>query len=100
MKDITITESTTAHGAKIVVVGVGGAGTNMLQELIGTELEGKVQLVAINTDKQSLDNSKAPHKIQIGKKLTKGLGSGMKPEVGKASAMESYEEIKDFFSGR
>lgn len=100
MENITITESTNAHGAKIVVVGVGGAGTNMLQELIGTELEGKVQLVAINTDKQSLDNSKATHKIQIGKKLTKGLGSGMKPEVGRASAVESYDEIKDFLSGR
>jgi cell division protein FtsZ len=99
MENITITESTNARGAKIVVVGVGGAGSNMLQELIGTEIADKVQLVAINTDAQALEKSDAPHKLQIGEKLTRGLGSGMKPEVGKASALESYEEIKDLLSG-
>jgi cell division protein FtsZ len=99
MENITITESTNAHGAKIVVVGVGGAGSNMLQELIGTEIADKIQLVAINTDAQALEKSDAQYKLQIGVKLTRGLGSGMKPEVGKASALESYEEIKALLSG-
>jgi cell division protein FtsZ len=100
MENITITESKSTTGAKIVVIGVGGAGSNMLQELIGTDIADKITLVAINTDAQALENCNAPHKIQIGKKLTKGLGSGMKPEVGKASAMENYDEIKDLLSGK
>lgn len=100
MENITITESTNAHGAKIVVVGVGGAGSNMLQELLETDISDKVQLVAINTDAQALENSKAPHKLQIGEKLTRGLGSGMRPEVGKASALESFDEIKSLFTGK
>lgn len=100
MEKITITESTNAHGAKIVVIGVGGAGSNMLQELIGTDIADKISLVAVNTDIQALNKSDAPHKLQIGKKLTKGLGSGMKPEVGRASALENYDEIKDLLSGK
>lgn len=100
MSEITITESTNTDGAKIVVVGVGGAGTNMLQELIDTEIAEKIKLVAMNTDAQALEKSDAPHKLQIGKKLTKGLGSGMKPEVGKASAIESYDQIKELLSGK
>lgn len=100
MNEITITESTNAHGAKIVVVGVGGAGSNMLQELIGTEIADKIKLVAMNTDAQALEKSDAPHKLQLGGKLTRGLGSGMKPEVGKASAIESYDEIKELLSGK
>lgn len=100
MSEITITESTNTDGAKIVVVGVGGAGSNMLQELIDTEIAEKIKLVAMNTDAQALEKSDAPHKLQIGKKLTKGLGSGMKPEVGKASAIESYDQIKELLSGK
>lgn len=100
MDEITITESTNAYGAKIVVVGVGGAGSNMLQELISTEIAEKIKLVAMNTDAQALEKSDAPYKLQIGKILTKGLGSGMKPEVGKASAIESYDEIKELLSGK
>lgn len=100
MDKFTITESTNANGAKIVVVGVGGAGSNMLQELIGTDIADKIKLVAMNTDAQALEKSDAPHKLQIGKKLTKGLGSGMRPEVGKASALENYDEIKDLLSGK
>lgn len=100
MDEITITESISSDGAKIVVVGVGGAGSNMLQELIGTEIAQKIKVVAMNTDAQALDKSDAPHKLQIGKKLTKGLGSGMKPEVGRASALESYNEIKELLSGK
>ena len=100
MEKITITESTNANGAKIVVIGVGGAGSNMLQELIGTEIADKIKLVAMNTDAQALEKNDAPYKLQIGKKLTKGLGSGMNPEVGKGSALESYDEIKDLLSGR
>lgn len=100
MEDIVITQSTNANGAKIVVIGVGGAGSNMLQELIGTEIADEIQLVAINTDAQALEKSNVPHKLQIGEKLTRGLGSGMKPEVGKASALESYEDIKALLSAR
>lgn len=98
MEKITITESINPNGAKIVVVGVGGAGSNMLQELIGTEIADKIKLVAMNTDAQALEKSDAPYKLQIGTKLTKGLGSGMRPEVGKASALESYDEIKALLS--
>lgn len=93
-ENFTITESTNAHGAKIVVIGVGGAGQNMLDELTKSEIADKVKLVAANADAQALENSNAPHKIQLGPETTRGLGCGMKPEVGKAAAIESSEEIK------
>lgn len=51
--------------------------------------------MVVNTDAQALENSKAPHKLQIGKKATKGKGAGMKPEIGKQAALESYDEIKE-----
>jgi len=95
MGEYAITESTNAHGAKIVVIGVGAGGGNMLDILLQSDIADKVKLVAANTDAQALEGSNAPHKIQIGPKLTKGLGAGMKPEVGKAAAYESYDEIKD-----
>ena len=95
MQDFTITESTNEYGAKIVVVGVGGGGGNMLELLLQSELSDKIKLVAANTDAQALKGSNAPHKIQLGPNLTKGLGAGMKPEIGKAAALESYEEIKN-----
>jgi len=94
MEEYTITESTNAHGAKIVVIGVGGGGGNMLDILLHSDIADKVKLVVANTDAQALEGSKAPHKIQLGPNLTKGLGAGMKPEVGRAAAYESYDEIK------
>lgn len=84
--------------AKISVIGVGGGGCNMINHMIqeGTH---KIDLIAANTDLQVLNISKAPKKIQLGVKLTKGLGAGMKPEIGRDSAVESYEDIKNALKG-
>ncbi|WP_404317751.1 cell division protein FtsZ [Malaciobacter canalis] len=84
--------------AKISVIGVGGGGCNMINHMIqeGTH---KIDLIAANTDLQVLNISRAPKKIQLGVKLTKGLGAGMKPEVGRDSAVESYEDIKNALKG-
>ena len=84
--------------AKIAVIGVGGGGCNMINHMIkeGTH---KIDLIAANTDLQVLHISKAPKKIQLGLKLTKGLGAGMKPEIGRDSAVESYEDIKNALKG-
>jgi len=84
--------------AKISVIGVGGGGCNMINHMIN-EGTHKIDLIAANTDLQVLRISKAPKKIQLGLKLTKGLGAGMKPEIGRDSAVESYEDIKDALSG-
>ena len=94
MEKFEITEKIGTDNVKIVVVGVGGGGSNMVNHLVDSDLADKVKLVALNTDAQALKNSKVPHKLQIGKKLTDGKGSGMKPEIGKAAAQESYDEIK------
>ena len=79
--------------AKIAVIGVGGGGCNMVNHMIQEGIY-KVDLVVANTDLQALRVSKAPQKIQLGLELTKGLGAGMKPDIGRDSAIESYEEIK------
>ncbi len=84
--------------AKISVIGVGGGGCNMVNHMIN-EGTHKIDLIAANTDMQVLHISKAPKKIQLGIKLTKGLGAGMKPEVGRDSAVESYEDIKNSLKG-
>lgn len=84
--------------AQIKVVGVGGAGNNAINRMISAGLKG-VDFYAINTDKQALYMSLAPNKIQIGEKLTKGLGAGANPEIGKRAAEESYEEIKKMLDG-
>ncbi|MAD42537.1 MAG: cell division protein FtsZ [Arcobacter sp.] len=84
--------------AKIAVIGVGGGGCNMINHMI-KEGSHKIDLIAANTDLQVLHISKAPKKIQLGLKLTKGLGAGMKPEIGRDSAVESYEDIKTALKG-
>ena len=84
--------------AKIAVIGVGGGGCNMINHMI-TEGSPKIDLIVANTDLQVLHISKAPKKIQLGLKLTKGLGAGMKPEIGRDSAVESYEDIKTSLNG-
>lgn len=84
--------------AKISVIGIGGGGCNMINHMI-KEGSQKVDLIAANTDLQVLHISQAPKKIQLGIKLTKGLGAGMKPEIGRDSAVESYEEIKNALKG-
>lgn len=80
--------------AKILVIGVGGAGNNAVNRMIDENVEG-VELVAVNTDKQALALNKATTKVQIGEKLTKGLGAGAKPEIGAQAVEENREEIVD-----
>ena len=84
--------------ASIKVVGVGGAGTNAVNRMVDAGLKG-VQFIAVNTDKQALKLSRADAVIQIGDKLTKGLGAGAQPEVGQKAAEESREEIANTLKG-
>lgn len=84
--------------ARIIVVGVGGAGNNAVNRMIDDNVGG-VEFVGVNSDSQALKNCKAPKLIQIGEKLTKGLGAGAKPEVGQAAAEENKEEIADALQG-
>ncbi len=84
--------------AKIKVVGVGGAGCNAINRMIDSKLHG-VEFIVINTDKQSLNNSKAEVKLQIGDKLTRGLGAGSKPDIGKAAAEENRDDIYKTLEG-
>ena len=84
--------------ARILVIGVGGGGNNAVNRMIEEGIMG-VEFVCINTDKQHLLNCKAPVCLQIGEKLTKGLGAGADPEIGKAAAEESREEITDIVKG-
>lgn len=84
--------------AQIKVVGVGGGGSNAVNRMIESGLKG-VEFIAINTDKQALLLSKANQKIQIGEKLTKGLGAGACPEIGQKAAEESKEEIAQALKG-
>ena len=96
MLEITSNEAESA--ARIIVVGVGGAGNNAVNRMVD-EAIGGVEFVGINTDKQALNLCKAPTVVQIGEKVTKGLGAGAKPEVGEQAANESAEEIKQVLSG-
>ena len=84
--------------AKIKVIGVGGAGNNAVNRMIDAQLSG-VEFISVNTDAQALSYSKAERALQIGLKLTKGLGAGSNPEVGKKAAEESREEIQKAVSG-
>ena len=84
--------------ARILVIGVGGAGNNAVNRMIDEEVEG-VDLIGINTDKQALNLCKAPIRVQIGEKLTKGLGAGAKPEVGAGAVEENRDEITDLLKG-
>ncbi|MEW6039953.1 MAG: cell division protein FtsZ [Elusimicrobiota bacterium] len=89
----SISEDTKEKGAVIKVVGVGGGGGNAINRMVSAGLKG-VELIAINTDVQVLRKSLAPIKIPIGREITKGLGAGGDPEVGKKAALESKEDIK------
>ena len=93
MNDFKVEESKQVAGACIKVVGVGGGGGNMINHMINEGVSG-IDLIVANTDAQALDASLAPTKIQLGEKKTKGLGAGMKPEIGRESALENYEEIR------
>ena len=84
--------------ANIKVIGVGGAGNNGVNGMVAAELK-NIEFIAVNTDKQALSESKANKKIQIGEKLTRGLGAGANPEIGKCSAEESKAEIAEALKG-
>ena len=84
--------------ARIIVVGVGGAGNNAVNRMVEENITG-VEFIGINTDKQALQLCKAPKLLQIGEKLTKGLGAGAKPEIGEKAAEESSEEISAALKG-
>ena len=95
---LEITSNEAESEARIIVVGVGGAGNNAVNRMVD-ETIGGVEFVGVNTDKQALSLCKAPTIVQIGEKVTKGLGAGAKPEVGEQAANESEEEIRQTISG-
>ncbi|HZK88405.1 MAG TPA: cell division protein FtsZ [Anaerovoracaceae bacterium] len=95
MLEFEINDQNTAH---IRVIGVGGGGCNAVNRMIEEGLKG-VNFMSVNTDKQALNTSKAETKIQIGEKLTKGLGAGANPEIGQKAAEENFEEITKFITG-
>ena len=84
--------------ARIRVIGVGGSGGNAVNHMVASGVQG-VEFIAVNTDSQDLHKSKARKKIHIGKTLTRGLGTGMNPDVGKQAAEETREEIQDAIKG-
>ena len=83
---------------RITVIGVGGAGGNAIANMIGAEIEG-VDFIVANTDAQALNNSAAEHRIQLGPDITQGLGAGSRPEVGRAAAEETVQEIERALEG-
>ena len=85
-------------GAKIKVIGVGGGGCNAVNTMIRAGLTG-VEFIAANTDKQVLESVLAPNKIAIGQELTRGLGAGANPEIGRKAALEDYAQISEMLSG-
>src|SRR3989338_6982036 len=80
--------------ARIKVLGIGGSGTNAVNRMSELGIRG-VEFVAINTDAQALHNNQSDRKVHIGKSVTKGLGSGMNPELGRQAAEESIEELEE-----
>ena len=96
MLEIKTTEADTS--AKIIVIGVGGAGNNAVNRMIDESIGG-VEFIGVNSDKQALALCKAPTLIQIGEKLTKGLGAGAQPEIGQKAAEESMEELSAAVKG-
>ncbi len=87
-----------SRNAKMKVVGVGGAGGNAVNRMIDEELEG-VEFIAVNTDAMALENSSAHLKVQIGKKLTRGLGAGARPEIGRQAIAENEGEMRRALDG-
>jgi cell division protein FtsZ len=85
-------------GARIKVIGVGGGGSNAVNRMIDAGIKG-VEFIVANTDLQALNASKAPMKIQLGSKSTRGLGAGSNPEIGKAAALEDHQKLLDVLEG-
>jgi cell division protein FtsZ len=84
--------------ARMKVLGVGGSGLNAVDHMVRAKVSG-VEFIAVNTDAQDLHHSLAPKKIHIGKNLTRGLGTGMNPEIGRQAAEETKEEIQEVIKG-
>src|SRR5712692_1719217 len=95
---ISFTEEQQQHGARIKVIGVGGGGSNAVNRMIRAKVEG-VEFIAANSDLQALKLSHAPVKLQMGAKLTKGLGAGANPEIGRKAALEDTEKIIEVLEG-
>ena len=91
-------DSSMNDGAKIKVIGVGGAGSNAVNRMIEEGVQG-VEFIVANTDTQALNASRAETRIQLGPKLTKGLGAGSIPEVGRKAAEESEQQISEALAG-
>lgn len=98
MLEIKNSEESCPSSAKIIVIGVGGAGNNAVNRMIDEGIAG-VEFICVNTDNQHLSTCKAEKKVQIGEKLTKGLGAGAKPEIGEKAAEENREELTDLIKG-
>lgn len=95
---LEIMSNETESAAKIIVIGVGGAGNNAVNRMVEDTIAG-VEVIGVNTDKQALLMCKAPNTIQIGEKVTKGLGAGARPEIGQQAAEESVEDIRQAIQG-
>ena len=93
-----IIEEGRGHGARIKVVGVGGAGSNAINNMIASNLHG-VEFIAVNTDTQALETSLASVKVQIGANLTRGLGAGSNPQIGREAALEDSALISEHLEG-
>src|SRR5512143_2812018 len=91
-------EETVAQNARMKVVGVGGGGGNAVHRMIAEHLSG-VEVISVNTDAQPLLHSKSDIKVQIGKKLTRGLGAGARPEIGRQAIEENREDVHRVLHG-
>src|SRR3972149_3642678 len=91
-------EEVRGQAARIKVVGVGGAGGNAINNMIASNLHG-VEFIAINTDMQALDTSLAAVQVQIGANLTRGLGAGSNPHIGREAALEDNALIAEYLEG-
>ena len=98
VEPFVVEEAHNPTGARIIAVGVGGGGGNMIGHMLREGVTG-IEMIMINTDAQVLNEQSAATKIQIGAKLTKGLGAGMQPNVGKDSALENYDDIRNALEG-
>ena len=96
--ETTASGTESVEGAKIKAIGVGGGGGNMINHMISENVKG-IDLIVANTDAQALESSLSPIKLQLGANATRGLGAGMKPEIGREAALESFSEIKDTLAG-
>ncbi len=96
--EFKVEEIKNPSGARIVAVGVGGGGGNMIGHMVKEGVSG-IDMIIVNTDSQALEQLENVKKIQIGAKLTGGLGAGMKPEIGRDSALENYDDIKAALEG-